>query len=93
MHLNILLHSLLEMSHHYLAVSCELENEIRLQHREIYVVIFRLFIVVFELDFNRLLDRRRSSLKLLLLLVLLAEQVVSLEHEDHLLLGFLQETS
>ena len=91
MHLYIFLHSILEVTHHRLTLGGELQNEIWLQFGKVDVVIFRFFVRLFELDFDLLLDRCASSFKLLLLLVLFAEQIMSLEHEDHLLLRLLKK--
>jgi hypothetical protein len=73
-----------------LHIGVNLKFEVLLQILQIKEVILRLHVHSLQRQLNVLLDQIEVLVYLLLLPVSLAEQVVSLQHENHLLLGLLE---
>ena len=70
----------------------EFEVEIWLQISKVNEIVLGLAIGIFQLQLDLLLKQSTGLIHLILLGILFAQQIVSLKHEDHLLLWFLKKT-
>ena len=86
MQLDILLYHLLEVAHHGLNFLSQLELEVGFQVGKVDEVVLRLSVRSLKAYFQLVFYHRASFLKLGLLGILLAQEVMPFNHGNHLLL-------
>lgn len=85
MELDVLLHNVPKVLYHAAHILGQLQMEVRLERLKLDRLVLRLSIALLQRCLNMVLNARHQLLNLAFLLVLLVKQVVSLQHECHLL--------
>ena len=90
--LHVLVHDSFKIDEEHLYFITQAKVEIGLQKLQVTDHILASLVLVLELKLDLLLDHGCCALKLMLLGIFLAKQIVTLEHKDHLLWRLLEET-